>query len=77
MVGKLNRGRARAAFSTIDHNEVGCLARGHHGFDDGKPFGRMAHTQLDAHRFAARQLTQLGHEAQQFDGVGKGRVAGR
>ena len=53
MVGKLQRRRAGATLGTIDHNKIRGDARHLHGFDDSKPFPRVADAEFEAGRFAA------------------------
>ena len=77
MVSKFDGRRACTAFTPVPHHKVGCLLGLNHRFDQRNPFCRVAHAQLDADRFAARQLAQLRHKCQQLQRAGKGRMPGR
>ncbi|MNL54417.1 hypothetical protein D3C87_1777490 [compost metagenome] len=77
MIHEFHGRGTRAAFRAIDHDEVRRNVGFKHGLDDGKPFPRVTHAELEAHRLAARQFPQARHEFQQPDGRVEGRVAGR
>ena len=77
MVREFQRGRTRAALFAVDHDEIGGDARFQHGADDAHKFAAVPDAELKAHRFAARQITQLRDEAHHFDRGAKGRMAGR
>ena len=47
-----------------------------HGLNDGEPFPGVANGELEADRFAAGEASQLFEEFQQFNGGGKGGMAG-
>ncbi|MOA39381.1 hypothetical protein D3C78_1611580 [compost metagenome] len=77
VVGELHRRRAGAAFLAVDDDEVREDACFQHGLGDAHELPRMAEAELEAHRFAAGQLTQLRDEMHHFDRRGKRSVARR
>ena len=74
MVGKLQRGRARAAFGAVHHDEIGRDAGFQHRLDDAHEFAPMADAELEPHRLAPRQFAQLADKGAKFERRGKGRM---
>ena len=68
VVGELYGGGAGTAFFAVNHDEVRQDAGFEHGLADPHELPRVAQAELEAHRFAARQLTQLRDEVHHFDG---------
>lgn len=75
VVGELHRRRARAAFLAVHHDEVGQDPGFQHGLGNAHEFPRMPQAELEAHRFAAGQFSQLLDELHQFDRRGERAVA--
>ncbi|MNL87202.1 hypothetical protein D3C87_2162450 [compost metagenome] len=75
MVGELHGRGAGAAFLAVDDDEVREDAGFQHGFGDAHEFPRVTEAELEAHGFAAGQLTQLLDEMHHFDWRGKRAVA--
>ena len=75
MVDKLNRRSARAAFGTVDDDEVGRDIGFQHGLDHGKPFPGVTDTELEARGLAARKTAQPGNELHQLHRGGECAVA--
>ena len=75
MVGELHRCRAGAAFFAVEHDKVRKDAGFQHGLGNAHELPWMAQAELEAHRFAAGQFTQLGDELHQLDRRGKRTVA--
>jgi hypothetical protein len=71
VVGELHRGGAGAALLAVDHDEVRENAGFQHGLGDAHELPRMAEAELEAHRFAAGQFTQLLDELHHLDRRGK------
>lgn len=76
MVGEFQRCRAGAAFLAVHHDEIRQDAAFQHGLGNGHEFPRMAEAKLEAHRLAARQLTQPGNKGHHLQRSGEGAVAG-
>ncbi|MNJ48509.1 hypothetical protein D3C77_437040 [compost metagenome] len=55
---------ARTAFLAIDHDKVRHDAGAQHGLGDAHELPGVTQAELEAHRLAARQLTQSGDEPQ-------------
>ncbi len=77
VVGELHGGRAGAAFLAVHHDEVRQDAGFQHGLGDAHELPGVAQAELEAHRLAAGQLTQLLDEMHHLDRGGKGAVARR
>ena len=76
MVDKLHRRCARAAFGTVDDDEVGRDIGFQHGLDHGKPFPGVTDAELEARGLAAGKTAQPGDELHQLHRGGESAVAG-
>lgn len=77
VVGELHGCGAGATFLAVNDDEVWEDASLQHGLGDAHELPRMAEAELEAHRFATGQLTQLRDEMHHFDRRGKRAVTRR
>ena len=67
MVNEFQRGCARSAFCSINHNKVRRNAGLNHGFGNRKPFPRVTNTEFEPGGLTAREFAQASDELQQFN----------
>ena len=77
MVGKFYRRRSGAAFSAVDHDEIGHDTSLQHRLDHAHELAPVPDTKLEPHGFATRQLPQLCDELHHLNRCAESGVCGR